>query len=87
MLESDHPEYPVLLKKFPERRATRAIIRLSAERIADSCGWGVPEYEFVQERDTYTKYTAGLSDGDIRRGQIANARSLDGLPSLATPNY
>ncbi|HIG41056.1 MAG: pyridoxamine 5'-phosphate oxidase family protein [bacterium] len=87
VLESDHSDYPALLKKFPERRGTRAIIKLSAERIADSCGWGVPEYEFVQERDTYTKYAANLSDEDFRKGQIANARSLDDLPSLATPSY
>lgn len=87
VLESDHPEYPALLQKFPERRGTRAIIKLSAQRIADSCGWGVPEYEFVRERDTYSKYVANLSDDDLRQGQIANARSLDNLPSLATPSY
>ena len=87
VLESDHAEFPALLKEFPERRGTRAIIRLRAERIADSCGWGVPEYEYVQERDTYAKYAASLSDSDFRQGQIANARSLDDLPSLATPSY
>ena len=65
----------------------KRIIKLSAKRIADSCGWGVPEYEFIKERDTYSKYVDKLSDEDLRQGQIANAKSLDGLPSLKTPSY
>ena len=87
VLESDHPEYQQLLGRFPDMRGRRTIIKLSAKRIADSCGWGVPEYEFVNERDTYSRYVDKLSDEDIRQGQIANAKSLDGLPSLKTPSY
>lgn len=85
VIESDDQAFSDLIGLFPEMRGTRSIIRLHAERIADSCGWGVPEYEFVRERETYPKMVASMSDDDIRHGQIANAKSLDGLPSLSKP--
>lgn len=87
VLESDNPQYHELMPLFPELRGRRAIIKLTASRIADSCGWGVPEYDFVKERDTYKKIADKLSDHDIHQGQLANVRSLDGLPSLNTPSY
>lgn len=86
VLECDHAEFDRMMTLFPEIRGARAVILLHAERVADSCGWGVPEYEFVKERDTYTKFAESISDEQLREGQIENATSLDGLPSLAKPN-
>ena len=87
VLESDNPQYHALLPQFPELRGRRCIIKLNAERISDSCGWGVPEYAFVKHRDTYEKYAENLSNEELHQGQLANAQSLDGLPALKTPSY
>ncbi len=77
------PGYDALRSRFPEISGARAIVRAQVSRIGDSCGWGVPLYEFVAERDTLvraaeTKGPAGLAEYRARK----NARSLDGLPGL-----
>jgi hypothetical protein len=85
-IESNNPEFNDLIDLFPAQRGTRAVIKLGVERIADSCGWGVPRYEFQGQRDTYPKYADGRSDDQLRASQQAgNMRSLDGLPALTEP--
>ncbi|MDA0994721.1 MAG: pyridoxamine 5'-phosphate oxidase family protein [Proteobacteria bacterium] len=72
-----------ILAKFPPMPAARNIIRINVERILDSCGFGVPLYEFKQHRDSLPNYFANQSQDAIseyRRNR--NARSLDGLPGL-----
>ena len=39
VIEVDNPEFNILQQAFPDLPAQRAIIRLVAGRIADSCGW------------------------------------------------
>ena len=61
--------------------------RLAVERIGDSCGWGVPKYEYVGDRETYFKYADSLTDEEMREAQRAsNLTSIDGLPSLKEPS-
>jgi hypothetical protein len=67
--------------------ATRSIIRVAVERIADSCGYGVPLMEKVGDRDHYELSTSKRlrtigAGGLARRRAEINARSIDGLPSL-----
>lgn len=86
VLEVDHPEFEELAAQFPTMRGTRSIIRLHVKRIADSCGWGVPRYEFVEERDTYGKFVANITDDQLRESQKqSNLKSLDGIPALSKP--
>jgi hypothetical protein len=87
VLETDHPEFAGLLPRFPELPGMRAIIRLEILRIADSCGWNVPLYEFVGSRDYYDNYVEKLGPEGIRQAQLAaNTSSLDGLPGLTKPS-
>jgi len=87
-LEHGDPAFEELRPLFPVIRGTRAIIKLHVERIADSCGWGVPRYEFTGNRDTYFKYAESLSDDELVKAQIEdNSSSIDGLPSLAKPGF
>ena len=67
--------------------ARRAVIRVDVERIADSCGWGVPIMEYVSERPQY----AAWADAKVRKGgerafdeykAETNAVSIDGLPAV-----
>ena len=64
----------------------RSIIRVALERISDSCGYGVPLYDFRSERPQLPAWVArkgpeGIADYQREYG----ARSIDGLPGLASP--
>jgi len=87
VVEVDHPEFKPLQARFPELPGSRSIIRLKALRIADSCGWTVPLYEYSGTRDYYDNYAEKLGSQGIRQGQLAaNMHSIDGLPGLAKPS-
>jgi pyridoxamine 5'-phosphate oxidase-like protein len=88
VLERANPEFASLVSRFPELPGTRSIVRLSVRRIADSCGWAVPLYDFVGVRDYYDNYAEKLGPAGLREGQLqANMRSIDGLPGLDAPSY
>jgi len=68
---------------FPAYAGTRAIIRIQVNRIADSCGHGVPLYEFQGHRDMLTKWAEkrgveGMKEYHATRNHI----SIDGLAGL-----
>src|SRR5262245_57044477 len=50
VVEPQDPEFMSLRSLFPTEPTGRAIIRISIERIADSCGFGVPLYAFERNR-------------------------------------
>ena len=88
VLETDHPEFPGLLSHFPPLPGIRAIVRLDVTRIADSCGWTVPLYDYAGKRDYYDNYAEKMGSEGIRKGQLAsNMASIDGLPGLAKPSF
>jgi hypothetical protein len=65
----------------------RSVIRLHATRIADSCGWTVPSYDFVGTRDYYDNYAEKIGAKGLREGQLAaNMLSIDGLEGLEKPS-
>jgi hypothetical protein len=77
--------WQALLAHFAERpkAALRAILVVDVQRIAESCGFGVPLYQHVGERDQMTawaekKGAAGAADYQRQN----NRTSLDGLPAL-----
>lgn len=79
-----HPEFAHLSALFPAFIGSRAIIRVTLERISDSCGYAVPRFDFVQERTgleswSRTKGEAGLASYREEK----NRESLDGLPGYA----
>lgn len=86
-LETGDAEFEQLLPLFPAQPGIRSIIKLSIQRIADSCGWSVPEYEYKGQRDQLTRYTEQVGTERLREGQLAsNMKSLDGLPGLRAPS-
>ncbi len=83
VLERGDPEFATLLPEFPNLPGTRAIIRLAVERIADSCGWAVPTFEYRDQRDQLIRYAEQKGPEAIRSAQLRfNSKSLDGLPGL-----
>jgi len=53
----------------------------------DSCGYGVPFYEFLGERDQLKRAHEFKSIEDWQEYRYSrNEKSLDGLPGLVRPN-
>lgn len=78
--------YPMLAQLFPALPGMRAIIRVTVNRVSDSCGYGVPQFDFVAPRETLTQWSVRKGESGLaayRREK--NASSVDGLPGYSQP--
>src|SRR4051794_38029904 len=50
VVEPKDREWGDLIARFPESPGVRSVVVVEVERIADSCGWAVPLYEYKGER-------------------------------------
>lgn len=74
------PRFTLLAFQFTCPPGIRAIIRIEVQRISDSCGFGVPFYDFVEERDTLHRWTEKRSEVDLKTyREEKNAQSIDGI--------
>jgi hypothetical protein len=79
------PGFDELAGRFdPPEHAVRSVISVEVERIADSCGYGVPLMRFDGKRSQYEQWV----DKKVRDGGFdeyvaeKNAESIDGLPAI-----
>ncbi len=89
------PEFEALLGRSdfvePEvAQARRAVIVVSVERIADSCGYGVPLMETVglrphQDAWAAKKLRVGGPEALLAYQREKNSASIDGLPAVDRP--
>jgi hypothetical protein len=87
VLEPGAPEFDQLRPLFPPAEAVRSIIRIEVERISDSCGYGVPLYEFQADRPQLAEWARKKGpEGVLRYREEKNARSIDGLPGVKLPD-
>jgi hypothetical protein len=85
----DAPEFTSLAGRFPGARAAgvRAIIVVNVERIADSCGYGVPIMPFKEHRPTMDQWSNRKGVDGIREYWCEkNLTSIDDLEGLDVPN-
>lgn len=84
-IEPGHAEFEALAARFPAHTGRRSVIRARLERISDSCGYGVPLYEYRGQREQLPAWVARTEakDGVAAYRRTHNARSIDGLPGLA----
>jgi hypothetical protein len=83
IVEPEDADWNRLIDFFPPYASRRSVVLLNVERVADSCGYGVPLFQYVGERTQ-------LVDWADRKGPDAiaeykskkNRRSIDGLPAL-----
>lgn len=86
VLEPQDGEFDQLRTLFPHDPAGRAIVRISVTRIADSCGYGVPLYEFEGHRSQLPAWAERKgAPGLLEYQQDKNRVSIDGLPALRWP--
>lgn len=83
-IELGSDEFHQMLPLFPDQPGTRSFVRVELTRIADSCGFGVPRYDFAGDRDTLTKLIEkdGPAGVEAYRAEH-NRQSIDGLSGLA----
>ncbi|MBA9004333.1 pyridoxamine 5'-phosphate oxidase family protein [Thermomonospora cellulosilytica] len=81
------PDWPELSALFPsDIPGPRSVIVIALDRIADSCGYGVPYMEFTGDRDHLRDWALRKTPADFadyRREK--NTTSIDGLPALPLP--
>ena len=80
----DSAEWDEWAARFPANSGARAVFIVSAERISDSCGMGVPLMDFVGDRDDLDRWADSkgpdaLADYRLRK----NLESIDGLAAFA----
>ena len=76
-------EFATLAGHFPEMVGARSIIVVALDRIADSCGYGVPRYRYEGERPQLVDWADRKGpDGVVAYRDERNALSIDGLPGL-----
>ena len=81
--EKGSPDFEADAAPFEKLPGARSIITIEVTRIADSCGWGVPFYEFTGDRDQYTRFAENTSEDKMAEIQkTGNALSIDGLPAF-----
>jgi Pyridoxamine 5'-phosphate oxidase len=80
----EHPDWADLRSRFlADAPGARAIIKLSLTRVSDSCGFAMPRFDYVEERDVLTRWAQSKTEAELAEYRAQkNAESLDGLPGL-----
>jgi hypothetical protein len=86
----DDPRWPDLIGRFSGADApgVRAIIRVTAEIISDTCGFAVPFMDYQGERTLHSDFFGRKTDEQFAaycESKPHNAASIDGLPALPLP--
>ena len=79
----DDEEFEALAAPFTRLPGERAVITVDVDRVADSCGYGVPRMELVEQRERLLTSLAAKGDAGLEAYRAErNATSIDGLPGL-----
>jgi hypothetical protein len=83
VVEPSDPDFEESIRRFEPVMTPRSVIRIAVERIGDSCGYSVPRYEYLGERDQLLRWAEKKGEAGIRDYQRRkNYESIDGLPGL-----
>lgn len=83
VVEPGDPEWDGLIARFPDYPGIRSVVVVDVERVADSCGFAVPLYEYKGERSQLIDYAnkkgpQGMEKYKARKNRV----SIDGLVGL-----
>lgn len=76
-------DFDELVAQFPTNPGVRSVIVVDVQSASDSCGFAVPTYDYVGDRDVLTKWMERNSDTLDAYRLAKNSSSIDGLPGLA----
>ncbi|HTT76962.1 MAG TPA: pyridoxamine 5'-phosphate oxidase family protein [Candidatus Binataceae bacterium] len=76
------PEWPEYFAMFPPEPGVRQIMVIDIEAAMNSCGYAVPRFDRLEERDTLRKYWQSRGhEAAVKYQQKHNLESVDGLPT------
>lgn len=79
MVYKHQPGWEEVAVLFPEHAGSRQIFTLSIDMVQTSCGYAVPYYDFVGERNTLNNWTNKKSTIELEQyRQEKNSLSIDG---------
>jgi hypothetical protein len=86
VVEPEESEWDGLIARFPGYPGARSVVVVDVQRIADSCGFAVPLYEYRGERSQLIDHAnrkgpEGLEEYKARKNRV----SIDGLAGLREP--
>ena len=82
-VEPADTEFPRLSELFAAPSPPRNFVIVDVDRIRDSCGFGVPMYEYKGQRESMQNWLDKRSfDELVQYRRDNNEHSLDGLPGL-----
>lgn len=77
------PEYDKVIALHPPHPSNRAVVVVEVDRVSDSCGFGVPVMDLVEERDLLRPAADKRGPAGLEQYRATwNSTSLDGLPGL-----
>ena len=83
VIDQSHADFASVAELFPAYSGLRCFVRIHCHRISDSCGFGVPLYEFQGQRAQLTEWADRKGTTSLRDYvKDNNAVSIDGLPGL-----
>jgi hypothetical protein len=77
------PDWDALYTKFNHIPGARQIIVANIERVQTSCGFGVPLYEYKEQRQTLVNWAAKKGEEGVAEYQQKN--NLESIDGLSTP--
>ena len=78
----DDPDFEQFNAYLPYYHGLRSVIRVSVDRVADSCGFGVPEMTLVGQRSRLSEWAERRTADEIQQYMSKNNTvSIDGLPA------
>jgi len=84
VVEQHDPEFATLIRNFPAYQHTRSIIVVEVDRISDSCGYGVPLFEYKGERQQLELWAQKRGTEGLKAyREQKNRRSIDRLPGIS----
>ncbi len=83
VIRHDKEGFAELAALFEPLPGARAVIRVRVDRVATSCGYGIPRLVYGDDRDTLRKYAEKKGpEGLERYRREKNSESIDGLPGI-----
>lgn len=77
--DHDWQDFYSLFEPIP---GARQVVKLSVEAVQTSCGFGVPMYDFVSDRQTLIEWAEKKGEAGIQQyWHDRNQMSIDGLPT------
>src|SRR5688572_18917340 len=78
-----HARFKEMAAQFPINPGTRAFVHVTVTRFSTSCGYGVPLFQFVEQRDMLDSWAISKGPDELAAYRAhKNQTSIDGLPAV-----